>query len=120
MCFYFWDRFPVPCGDKTCRATYVECLQAMQELDYRQSALHAQHLIINSEKGYISSASKSALSPLQMLNGNFLTNNAASSELQLTYDKVGDYYYLPNTSLILFLVNILFWKLDSSLIVFLY
>ncbi|XP_077991501.1 uncharacterized protein LOC144445732 [Glandiceps talaboti] len=27
------SRYPVPCGDQTCRSTYVECLQALSDLE---------------------------------------------------------------------------------------
>ncbi|XP_077864238.1 uncharacterized protein LOC144349562 [Saccoglossus kowalevskii] len=38
------SRFPVPCGDHTCRSTYVECLQALSDLENR---LHIKQSVIS-------------------------------------------------------------------------
>ncbi|XP_064605152.1 uncharacterized protein LOC135470257 isoform X3 [Liolophura sinensis] len=33
------SRFPVPCGDRSCRSTYIECLQVLNQLEKHKSKL---------------------------------------------------------------------------------
>jgi hypothetical protein len=36
------SKNPVPCGDYTCRSTYVECLRALNELEFKRNELFKQ------------------------------------------------------------------------------
>ncbi|EGD80112.1 hypothetical protein PTSG_10386 [Salpingoeca rosetta] len=83
------DRYPVPCGDRTCRESYLQCLQAIHDLDVKHERMREREAALGLLSGGGSRSSSSSSSSLLSAANQALRGPAMGSELNIIYNEDG-------------------------------
>ena len=82
-------RYPVPCGDKTCRESYLQCLQAVHEIDARALQSSERNDALRALTGESHAARDATFAAVATAQTQVLRGHAAAgSELSIVYNSV--------------------------------